>query len=693
MNKLNILLAIFFIFLSSSGIGTAEIFVQPGDSIQAALDSANATSGDVIILKPYTYEENIIVNKNNLEIKSESGNPNDTIIKPKNSNDNVIFLQQANNVRISGIKITGAMGNHTGMYLSGCNKCLIDNNIISNNMHGIYVLNSKGNNLSKNTVTDNRDYGIELHSSTDNIVSENIVSNNGVGVHFGNSDHNTLSGNTISLNNVHGFYACSKCDYDTVFNNYFNNYVNEVNSGGSGNVYNSKKTPGINIVGGPYIGGNFWAKPDNTGFSQTAVDEDGDGIADSTYKFENSTYADKLPLVSPSKLPVADFKMNTTKGPAPLSVQFTDISRNAVSWSWDFNNDGSIDSTDQNTTYIYATPGNYSVNLTVSNENGAASKTREIIVQAQNGNNVYPVADFSASVTSGYAPLSVQFTDISQNVSSRSWDINNDGIVDSTNASFVHLYTDPGIYTASLTVSNKMGTASKTATIDVQDGSSSSGGSSSGGSSHSSGGGGGGGSPEPQSNVEAKEISQTFVASGKPVKFEFPKNATSVVYVSFDSKKTAGKTTTIAEMLKGKSTLVSDSPSDEVYRYLNIWVGNSGFASSKNIENPILCFKVEKSWIRDKKINESSITLNSYNDKKWEQLPVSLLTEDDKFLYFTAKTPSFSFFSITGKVETGETAVTGSPDTQPGLVTGNLSKEDNGSPLGSEVEKALEHKA
>ena len=95
--------------------------------------------------------------------------------------------------------------------------------------------------------------------------------------------------------------------------------------------------------------------------------------------------------------------------------------------------------------------------------------------------------------------------------------------------------------------------------------------SSGGGSRHSSGGGGGGGaggSPEPQSNVQTKELSQAFVNSGKSVKFEFLRNATSVVSLSFDSKKTAGETTTIVEMLKGKSTLVSGLPPGEVYRCL-----------------------------------------------------------------------------------------------------------------------------
>ena len=103
------------------------------------------------------------------------------------------------------------------------------------------------------------------------------------------------------------------------------------------------------------------------------------------------------------------------------------------------------------------------------------------------------------------------------------------------------------------------------------------------------------------------------------------------------------------ELLKAKSTLVSEPPSNEIYKFINIWVGNSGFATSRNIENATVSFKVEKSWIQDKKIDKSSIILNRYSDKAWNQLPTSLLSEDDKYLYFTAQTPGFSPFAITGK--------------------------------------------
>jgi PGF-pre-PGF domain-containing protein len=216
-------------------------------------------------------------------------------------------------------------------------------------------------------------------------------------------------------------------------------------------------------------------------------------------------------------------------------------------------------------------------------------------------------------------------------------------------------------------VSNEYGIDSKTAVINVLtesnsgngssgESSSSSGGNnsgssgSSGRSSSSSGGGGAGGSPEPAKNVAVKELSQSFIGSGNPVKFEFPKNATSVVYLSFDSKKTAGKTTTIVEMLKNKSTLTPDAPEGEVYKYLNIWVGNGGYGTEKNIENAVVCFRVDKSWIQDKNINQSSITLNRYSEKKWNKLQTSLLKQDDSYLYFTARTSGFSSFAITGKM-------------------------------------------
>ena len=64
-NKVLILLGIFLILSLISGIGSAaEIIVQPGDSIQAAIDSSK--SGDIISIKPGTYTENVNITKSSL---------------------------------------------------------------------------------------------------------------------------------------------------------------------------------------------------------------------------------------------------------------------------------------------------------------------------------------------------------------------------------------------------------------------------------------------------------------------------------------------------------------------------------------------------------------------------------------------------------------------------------------------------
>ena len=391
-----------------------------------------------------------------------------------------------------------------------------------------------------------------------------------------------------------------------------------------------------------------------------------------------------IPVFNPTDpvFPVANFHANVTSGNAPLSVQFTDLSQNITGRNWDFG-DGNY-SIEQSPKHTYSATGNYTVNLTVNDGNGTNSKILEIIVhEVPNNDKILPVANIASNVTSGYAPLSVLFTDLSQNAIVWNWNFG-DGTT-STEQNPMHTYLAEGTYTVNLEVSNANGTASKTVTITVQNHISiwsSSGGSIISGSSYGSvenghsGNSEEGDSPEPKNNVLTKEISQVFITNGKPAKFDFIKNTTSVIYVSFDSKKTTGKTTNSIEMLKEKSTLVSGLPSGKIYKYINIWVGDKGFAIPNNIEHPVVCFKVEKSWIQDKNINQSSIVLNRYSDNKWNQLPTSLSGKDDRYIYFIAKTPGFSPFAITGMMK-AEESVTGKQKSEQKGSTSTSGKGSN----------------
>jgi trimeric autotransporter adhesin len=84
------------------------------------------------------------------------------------------------------------------------------------------------------------------------------------------------------------------------------------------------------------------------------------------------------------------------------------------------------------------------------------------------GGPVPPTASFTATPTSGTAPLTVTFTDSSSgNPDTWAWDFENDGTVDSNAQNPSFTYTTPNTYTAKLTVTNSAGSSSLTKTITV----------------------------------------------------------------------------------------------------------------------------------------------------------------------------------------------------------------------------------
>jgi PKD repeat protein len=70
--------------------------------------------------------------------------------------------------------------------------------------------------------------------------------------------------------------------------------------------------------------------------------------------------------------PIAAFTADQTSGAAPLTVHFTDQSTGSpTSWAWDFNNDGTTDSTSRNPGFTYTSAGVYTVKLTATNGGGS----------------------------------------------------------------------------------------------------------------------------------------------------------------------------------------------------------------------------------------------------------------------------------------------------------------------------------
>ena len=223
---------------------------------------------------------------------------------------------------------------------------------------------------------------------------------------------------------------------------------------------------------GVYVkdGGNNWI-PFNTGLPNVVVTELEiyyDNITPANSKIYAASYGRGVwssDLYSLYLVPVADFSGTPTSGLPPLDVVFSDLSLNTITtWAWDFG-DGNT-STIQNPLNTYNNPGLYSVQLTVTGPGGSDSITKTDYIQVD---YFPPTADFTADVTSGDAPLTVNFTDLSlDTVNTWLWDFgdgNTSGIQHPQ-----HIYNDPGLYTVSLTVTGTGGsdTHTKTDYISVQ---------------------------------------------------------------------------------------------------------------------------------------------------------------------------------------------------------------------------------
>lgn len=161
-----------------------------------------------------------------------------------------------------------------------------------------------------------------------------------------------------------------------------------------------------------------------------------------------------LPVIVRSQLH-ADFVATPVSGCAPMVITFKDTSTgNPTAWRWDFGN-GSFSEGVQNPTATYNKPGSYNVKLTIRNERGVDTVTKNQFITV----NALPVPAFEASATSGCFPLKVNFTDLSLpgsgTITNWEWDFG-DGTI-STEQNPAHTYTLAGNFRVILKVTNSNG--------------------------------------------------------------------------------------------------------------------------------------------------------------------------------------------------------------------------------------------
>jgi PGF-pre-PGF domain-containing protein len=167
------------------------------------------------------------------------------------------------------------------------------------------------------------------------------------------------------------------------------------------------------------------------------------------------------------------------------------------------------------------------------------------------------------------------------------------------------------------------------------------------------GGSGGGNAGEDYHNIQFANSEREIVSEGDNICYCFDTegNCNIVMYINFTGLTNAGLIPAKVEMLYNTSSLVNYVPLDEVYKNVNMWLGNKGWANPKNIENATITFKVDKTWIDDNNILISNIIMNRYYEGHWHPLTTSLINCDDDYCYFTSQTQGFSCFAITTKRE------------------------------------------
>jgi len=262
-----------------------------------------------------TLTDNIASNNSNGIYLSFSSNNNSLTGNAVNSNTyRGIYLYSSSNNTLSNN--TANSNNEFGIYLeSSSNNTLAGNTASNNSIRGIYLYSSSNDNtLTGNTASDNNNHGIRLHDlCNNNTLTGNIASNNGYGIILEYSSNNTLSNNTAHSNNYRGIHLYNSST-NLIYNNYFNNTQNAYDNGL--NIWNITQTPGINVIGGSSLGGNYWS-------DYNGEDTNDDGFGDTAVPYKSSgkivNGGDWLPLVKAEE-PIFD----TGEGSYPsISGTFT----------------------------------------------------------------------------------------------------------------------------------------------------------------------------------------------------------------------------------------------------------------------------------------------------------------------------------------------------------------------------------
>ena len=205
---------------------------------------------------------------------------------------NCIFLFVANTTADANIR--------SGFALDSCAICAIGLSNATRNRDGFLLSSSVYCHILNCSSCDNDNRGVAVTSSSSCMLANSSILRNNVGVDIERSSFVEVQRNQIYASQANGttIIHSNNCTvYDNLFNNTVNCYLyNVTDCAFNTTAYSS----GPNIIGGPYVGGNYWS-------DYTGTDANGDGYGDTPYPledaFDGEVLYDYLPLVLPSGAP------------------------------------------------------------------------------------------------------------------------------------------------------------------------------------------------------------------------------------------------------------------------------------------------------------------------------------------------------------------------------------------------------
>jgi len=515
------------------------------------------------------------------------------------------------------------------------------------NLYAGYEFNSNTT-IANNSVYSITNNAIELYNVN------NTISSNGYGLYISNAYNITITKNRVQNNSHSGIQFSSSSSNNTIYDNYFNNTKNVgFDSGTYANNFNTPKTALANIVGGSYLGGNYWAYPNGTGYSQSCDDADYDGICDSIHTLASGNI-DYLPLTEPPSLEITIVSpANATYNTLSPTLNVTTTTSANVTYSLNGTTNVSLYTSDtQGNTTITTSLGQNNVTIYANDSfgNSEASTVHFTIDTAP------PVSSLNSTNNTevGLGTLfSFYWTDNS-GLGGYIFSTNNTGPW--VNDSFVPMTGTGNWSNVTKTLNSTAGlhigwrvyandtsdhwnvtpiqvitTTAPESTPPPPGG----------------GGGGGGGGTAAKLAIASMER----IEAGVPATFTFDETLSEfVIEIVLTAKETIRNSKLAIETLEKKPYSGMADPPGHAYRYVKITP--TRIYDSK-IERAEVRFRVEVSWLKENDIDPATVELGRNVREKWEELATEKTDSDDDYVYYTAETPGFSYFSISGEEGSG----------------------------------------